>query len=125
MIFKFNDFVVYTKEQEKNKQVLDSLTFLDKETNKQHEVINDLFDFIDLIEILRAFNNNKLDTSKTYNINDKFTAKTVQKNSNMYLQIHFKNYSNKEYYDKFECASLVAKFSKILSKCELWQEQEA
>ncbi len=100
------------------------LNLLEKKDGKYYRVISDLFDFIDLIEILKAFSSNKLDTSKEYKINDKFTATTAQKDGNISLSIHFKNYSYKLYLDKFECSSLAAKFSKVLQRCEAWQEQQ-
>ncbi|MBD3842458.1 MAG: hypothetical protein IE909_11340 [Campylobacterales bacterium] len=105
--------------------VFSGLNLLEKEDGKYYRVINDIFVFIDLIEIFKAFIGNKLDTSKTYQIGDSFTAKTAQKDGNMSLSIHFKNYSYKLYLDKFECSSLAAKFSKILQRCEAWQESEA
>lgn len=105
--------------------VFAGLNLLEKENNKYYRVVHDIFDFIDLIELLKAFSSNKLDTEKEYNINDKFTAKTAQKNGKISLKLHFKNYSYKLYLDKFECSSLAAKFGKILSRCEVWQESEA
>lgn len=99
------------------------LNLLEKKDDKYYRVINDLFYFIDLIELLKAFNSNKLDTDKEYQINDSFTAKTASKNGKISLKIHFKNYSYSLFLDKFECASYAAKFSKILQKCETWQEQ--
>jgi len=105
--------------------VFSHLNLINQKEKKYHKVIDNIFDFIDLIELLKAFNGNKLDTSKTYHIKDLFTAETAQKDGNISLSIQFKNYSYKLYLDKFECASLAAKFSKILSKCEAWQELEA
>ena len=102
--------------------VFDGLNLLEKKDDKYYRVISDLFDFIDLIEILKAFAANKLDTEKIYNINNKFTAKVAQKDKKTSLSLHFKNYSYKLYLDKFECSSLAAKFSKILSKCEAFQD---
>lgn len=152
MQFNIGDFIVYTekKTEELSEQIavptklssgkpseykwqyktrdltiFKRLNFLEKKDNKYYRVISDLFDFIDLIEILKAFTGNKLDTSKTYQIGDSFTAKTASKNGNMSLSIHFKNYSYKLYLDKFECSSLAAKFGKILQRCEAWQESEA
>jgi len=149
MKFKIGDFIVYTekKTEELSEQiavptklssgkpseykwqyktrdimVFDGLNFLEKKDGKYYRVITDLFEFIDLIELLKAFTGNKLDTSKTYQIGDSFTAKTAQKDGNISLSIHFKNYSYKLYLDKFECASYAAKFGKILQRCEAWQE---
>lgn len=104
--------------------VFSGLNFLNEGDGKYYRVISDLFDFIDLIEILRAFSSNKLDTKKVYEINNSFTAKTAQKNDKVSLKIHFTNYSNSLFLDKFECSLLAAKFSKILQKCEPWQESE-
>ena len=152
MTFEFNDFRVYTtnaqeqleetyfkpyfskygskpegyKETHKVREftVFDGLNFKEESDKKFYRVIDDIFDFIDLIEILKAFTGNKLDIEKTYNPNNKFTAKIVQKNQKISLSIHFTNYSNKLYLDKFEANSLSAKFSKILSRCEPWQEPQ-
>ena len=153
MIFKFNDFIIQVESKitETNEKVIapiglekysskpimgwkyrtreitifDSLAFKNKGDKKYYAVISDIFVFIELIEILKAFNGNKLNISKEYNISGKFTAKTTQKDSEIFLKIHFKNYSNSLFLDKFECSSLAAKFTKILNRCEAWQEQEA
>ena len=112
------------QEKARDFTVFDGLNLLEKEDDKYYRVISDIFDFIDLIELLKAFSGNKLNTKKTYQINDRFSAKTVQKDGNISLSLHFKHYSYKLYLDKFECSSLAAKFSKILQRCEAWQEQE-
>ena len=149
MEFKIGDFIVYTNKKveefgdqiavptklrngkpsdyrweykTRDLTVFYRLNLLEKKDGKYYGVIHDLFDFIDLIEVLKAFNGNKLNTEKEYNISDKFTAEIVQQDGNITLKIHFKNYSNSLYLDKFECSSLAAKFSKILQKCEPWQE---
>jgi len=99
--------------------VFDNLILLEKNDNTYYQVINDVFDFIDMIEILKAYNSKKLDSDKEYKINNKFTAKVVQKNQKTSLKLHFKDYSYSLYLDKFDCSSLAAKFSKILQKCEV------
>jgi hypothetical protein len=127
MKYDIDDFTVYTYRRTEEKReftIFNGLNLLEKRNKNYYRVINNVFDFIDLIELLKAFNNNKLDTAKEYKISDCFTAKIVQKNKNMSLSIHFTNYSYKLFLDKFECASLAAKFSKILQRCEVWQEQE-
>lgn len=101
------------------------LSLLEKDDDTYYSVVSELFDFIDLIELLKAFTSNKLDTSKKYKISDKFTSETAQKDGNMSLKIQFTNYSYALYLDKFECSSLAAKFGKILQRCEAWQESEA
>ena len=113
-------YVLKSKEREFN--VFNALHLIKKEKNEYYRVIQNVFDFIDLIEILKAFSNNKLDTQKEYSINNCFTAKIVQKDGNISLRIQFQNHSSILYYDKFESISLAAKFSKILQKCEAWQE---
>ena len=105
--------------------IFDSLLYIEKEDKKYYSVIQDTFVFIDLIEILKAFSNNKLNTKIEYNLSDKFTAKIAQKDGDITLKIHFKNFSNSLYLDKFKCSSLSAKFTKILQRCEAWQESEA
>lgn len=152
MQFDIGDFTVYTerKTEQLNEQIavptslksgkpseykweyktrdlsiFEGLNLLEKKDGKRYRVISDMFDFIDLIELLKGFNGNKLDTDKEYQISDSFTAKTASKNGKMSLKIHFKNYSYSLFLDKFECSSLAAKFGKILQRCEAWQESEA
>lgn len=152
MQFKIGDFIVYTDKskeelsekvavptslksgkpskyewQNKTREitVFSKLELREKKDSIYNIALSDIFDFIDLIEVLKAFNGNKLDTDKEYNINDKFTAKTASKNGKISLKLHFKNYSYSLFLDKFECSSLAAKFGKILSRCEVWQESEA
>jgi len=60
-----------------------------------------------------------------YKIKDKMTAKIVQKDGKKRLSVYFTYYSYRLYLSRFECASLAAKFGKILQRCEPWQEQEA
>ena len=151
MQFKIGDFRFYTKKitEQSNEQiaipttikfgkpteyemqyktreitVFSALALLEKEDGKYYKVIDDVFELIDFIELLKAFIGNKLITKKTYKIGDSFTATTATKNGNMSLSILFTGYSSKLYLDKFECSSLAAKFSKILQRCEAWQEQE-
>lgn len=119
------------KNKTKEITVFHHLSYLEKNDKKYYSVISDLFVFIDLIEVLKAFNSNKLNTNKKYNLSDKFTAEIAQDKRDIAqdkrdinLKIHFKNYSNSLYLDKFECSSLASKFSKILSRCEVWQESE-
>jgi len=150
MKFKIDDFIVYTsKETEqlderiavptklenekpsnykwkykiRDLTVFKGLLLLEKRDGQHYSVITDLFDFIDLIELLKAFSSKKLDIEKEYNINNRAIVKIAQKDGKKYLSIHFKNYSYILYLDKFECTSYAAKFSKILQRCEAWQEQ--
>ncbi len=113
------------KNKTKEITIFGSLLFLENKDKKYYQVISDIFVFIDLIEVLKGYGGKRLEPKKEYNFSDKFTAKTVQKNGETFLKIHFKNYSNSLYLDKFECSSLAAKFSKILQRCEVWQELEA
>jgi hypothetical protein len=151
--FKFNDFIVFVEEQkiEKDEKYLHpiklnsdktrvreyelrnrvkefiaftGLSFLDKEDEKFYIVISDLFDFIEFVELLKAFSSKKLVPEETYNISDKLEARIARKNGVSYLSIQFKNYSDKLFLGKFQCSSLAAKFSKILSRCEPWQESD-
>jgi hypothetical protein len=119
---KPDEFVWKNKKREFT--IFQSLLLLEKTDNIYYQVISDIFVFIDLIEILKAFIGNKLDTKKEYKIEESFTAKTAQKNGNMSLKIHFKHYSYSLYLDKFECSSLAAKFLKISQRCEAWQDQD-
>ena len=112
------------KHKTKEITVFSLLSLFENKEQKYYRVLNDIFVFIDLIEVLKAHNGNKLDTEKEYNFSNVFTAKISRKDGNFTLKIHFKNYSNSLFLDKFECSSLAAKFSKILQRCEAWQEQD-
>ena len=87
-------------------------------------LISDIFELIDLIEILKAFSSNKLTTDKEYQFNN-FSAKLVQKDKMFSVRIKFNDLNYSLFYDKFEATALAAKFSKILNRCEAWQEQGA
>lgn len=113
VVYKTREFFVFSQ-----------LGLKHKDGNK-YGVISDIFDLIDFIEMLKSFANNKLDTDKIYKINDVFTAKTAQKDKKISLQITFENWTYSHYFGKFEAASLAAKLSKILSKVEAWQDQQA
>ncbi len=112
------------KHKTKEITVFSSLSLFENEDKKHYVVISDLFVFIDLIELLKAHNGNKLDTGKKYNFANIFKAKLSQEKGKITLQIHFKNHYASLFLDKFECSILVAKFSKILQRCEAWQEQD-
>lgn len=102
--------------------IFSALSLLEQKENKYYRVIDDMFEFIDLIEMLKAFNSNRLDTEKTYIIGDSFASKVVRKDEKYSLKIQFLNHKNILYLDKYECGALAAKFSKILQRCEAWQE---
>jgi len=105
--------------------VFNHISFYEQADETYYSVIDDVFIFIDFVEILKAFSNKKLDTNREYKIADAFTAQTAQSSGEIYLKIDFKNFSNSLFLDKFECSSFAAKFSKILQRCEAWQELEA
>ena len=83
------------------------------------KVIDNDFELIDLIEILKGFTGNKLDVDRTYKFQN-FKGGTAQKNGKISLKIDFKNYDKPLFFDKFEAAAIAAKFQKIYSKCEAW-----
>ena len=117
------------QDKTRNVTVFFELNLKGLKDGKYYRVISDMFIFIDFIEILKAFNTNKLDTSLIYTIGNSiignsFTAKTVQKNGYTRLFISFTNHQRELYLNKFDCSSLAAKFGKILQKCEAWQDQE-
>jgi len=119
MQYFIDDFLVETVTKTTNKEyTLFKILYLKKDQN-YYNVLENIFVFIDLVEILKAFSGNRLNTQKEYRIANNFIAKTTQKDGNMYLKLHFKK--NDIYLDKFECSSLAAKFSKILQRCEAWQ----
>lgn len=99
------------------------LEIFNKVTQGYTEVTSDIFTFIDLIEILRAFATNKLIAGKMYQISNSFAARLVRKDGNIILGIHFEGLLYTLFFDKFECSSLASKFSKILQRCEVRQEQ--
>ena len=106
MKFEFNDFILYTskriedledeiavvteissnkpyKYEFKNKRreftIFHSLCLFEKEERKHYQVISNIFDLIDLVEILKAFSSNKLSTNKEYNISDNSPLKQLKK----------------------------------------------
>jgi mRNA-degrading endonuclease HigB of HigAB toxin-antitoxin module len=148
MQFQFNNFVLFTEQvvqqladeyivptkveylkpkdykkiyKTKTITVLDKVGFLNSTTNKYILVFDNLFDFIDFIEILKAFSNKKLD-SKIYKLK-KFEATIKQKDNNHYLAVTFTDL-DVVYYDKFESLALASKFQKIISRCEAWNNSD-
>lgn len=96
---------------------------LDRLYYQKFLMLTDLFDFIDLIELLKAFANKKLDSNKEYKMNVHYSAQIVQKNGKVSLQLSIKGAKDSLFLDCFECIKLSAKFSKILAKCEpVWHE---
>ncbi|MEA2011881.1 MAG: hypothetical protein U9O87_02170 [Verrucomicrobiota bacterium] len=87
---------------------------------KRNIVTENLFYFIDLIEILKAYSNKKLELRKEYKF-ENFNAKIVssQKDKTEHLRINFYRGDQRVYYHKFDCMRLSAKMNKVLSKCEL------
>jgi len=122
MGIRVNNFIINIDNSIINRQkitIFESLALLNLEDETYYIVLSNLFDMIDLIELLRAFSGNRLNTKREYNINNKFTAKIAQKNGDITLKIHFNKFSNSLYLDKFDCSSLAAKFSKVIQKCEI------
>ena len=110
LVHKTREFIIFA-----------GLNFLEENEDKYYKVISNLFVFIDLIEVLKAYSSKRLEDAKEYEF-EGFTAKIATKNEVKKLRISFQNFKNNLFLDKFECASLAAKFSKILSRCEAWQE---
>ena len=141
MKFNFNDFTVIAKQ--KNKIYSDEKIAIPTEikNGKPHNYeikhktktysiftsviykndvfIDDIFDFIDLVEILKAFSSNKLNPDKKYKFNN-FDAKLTKQKNVFYLHFEIKE-EHKLYLDKFEATALAAKFSKILQKLDIFQ----
>jgi len=151
MIFKFNNFITVIENEKielrekvavaisinngkpSNYKMLNKtreitvfkiLSYLNLEDKKSYRVIDDIFDFIDLIEILKAYAGKRLEKDTIYKLKQ-FTAKIAFKNDIPKIKITFNNFKNHLLLDKFECSSLAAKFQKITQRCEAWQEQEA
>ena len=148
MKFTFDKYIIYTKPYEvelmeervvvvqldnrkkpsaydfKNKikevMIFEKLAFFNKEDDYYYLIIDDVFDFIDYIEILKSFANNKLEKDITYKLKN-VTAKIVQKNKKICLLVKHKDIEP-IYYDKYDCSRISAKMLKILSRCEIWQE---
>ena len=139
MIFKFNNFAVTTsagriqtdeqiavpnsisngkpsdyKFEYKTRQIqiFKSLYYRSK------KIVITVFDFIDFIELLKAFNSNKLNSEKTYKFST-YDAKVVSKEKIFYLCLIIPG-EKKLYLDKFEASSLAAKFGKILQKLDIF-----
>ncbi len=151
MKFEFDNFVVYTEtkviqmretiivatgingskpsgyvEKQKTKEIIifKQLNFMDSTENKYYRVLDDIFNFIDFIEIIKSFIGNKLEALELYKF-EKFEVNVANKNKKVYLKIHFKNYAESLFLEKYQASTLAAKFSKILQRCEPWQEPVA
>lgn len=112
-------------EKTRNFTVFSSLEFFDFEDEKYYIVISNIYDMIDLVELLKAFSSKKLDVDKTYELNNSFTGRIEDgKNKNKVLEIHFKNFKNPLKLDRLECSIFATKFSKILNKCEVESDSE-
>lgn len=103
--------------------VFEKLYFLNESKEKFILVTTDIFEFIDLIEVLKAYSAKRLEDRKVYNLK-RFEVKIVKKNDIPKLRISFANVERNILLDRFECSALAAKFSKILQRCESWQEQQ-
>ncbi len=120
MIFNLQDFKIETIYiPNTNIQIFKNLQIENEKIFTS--VTKDLFELIDLIEIMRAFTNNKLDTNKEYHLNNIFKAKFVQQDKKYYLAIQFVKTEKIFFFDKIETAIYVAKFSKIIQRCEAYQ----
>ena len=93
-------------------------TTLHKMNYHNDTIVNDVFEFIEFIETLRAFSSKKLRPKENYKFK-KFTAQIKHKHEMSYLHLVFE--SSDKYLDSFECSMLVSKFSKVLQRCEAWQ----
>ena len=85
-------------------------------------VADDIFDFIALIEAIKGFSYNRFSDEKTYTINNNISAKMVQKDNLRYLKLELSKHTL--FLDKLACSILSAQLSKIVQKCEVWQESE-
>jgi hypothetical protein len=83
-------------------------------------IINNIFEFIKLIELLKLYNSNKLNKDEDYIINSQVNGSLKQKNGKVTLNLKFLD--KNIFLSKFECAGLIASFNKILSKLEFEEE---
>ena len=119
-LFDVMDFKIrISRKPQEKKTFFSALALFSPADDTHYIVIKDQIDLIFLIEILKAFANNKLNTSKTYEYKDIFTAKTVQKNGVISLSLHFTNFPPL-YLDKFECNAIASSFQRVLSQCAIW-----
>lgn len=139
MTFKFNDFTIETTT---NTQVFRTQTIkpqgVKNEKPNNYKIENDyrnynklasflyndnvltkdIFDLIEFTEVLKAFNGNKMDTSRQYDFSF-FTAKIKPDEQKVVLSIMIKAFSNLYFkFDKLEAQILAAKISKVLTKLE-------
>jgi len=98
------------------------LDYLETTEQRYITLIDNIFDFIEIIEFMKGFSSNKLTTDKIYYRNN-FTITMSDISGIKKLNIKFKKNPNSFFLEKMECILLAAKFSKILSRCEAWQEQ--
>ena len=86
------------------------------------EITSDIFEFIDFIEILKAFSNKKLEKNKEYKFKN-FKASLKQKQGISYVYIVIRK--DEFYFDKFKATTTSVKLQKLLARLEVWPEQEA
>ena len=106
--------------------VFHSLEFRESRYHEYQKVMIDTFDLIEFIELLRGFSSKKLDTKRTYSINDDeiVTIAIEQDKGKKFLSVNFSNIPKTLFLDSIECVILASKFGKILQRCEAWQWQE-
>ena len=120
MTYEFDGFSVKTGYAGGKEFVFDSLSMKNKQGN--YEIVTEnMFDLIDLIEILKAFSNKKLEKEREYKFKD-FKASLRQNKGVSYLFITTK--FNEFYFDKFTATASSAKLQKILSRCAIWIKKE-
>ena len=88
------------------------------------KITSDIFEFIDFIEILKAFSNKKLEKDKEYKFKN-FKASLRQDKGVSYLYIVILEDEDEFYFDKFKATTTSVKLQKLLARLEVWPEQEA
>ena len=88
------------------------------------KITSDIFEFIDFIEILKAFSNKKLEKNKEYEF-ENFKASLRQDKGVSYLYIVIREDEDEFYFDKFKATTTSVKLQKLLARLEVWPEQEA
>ncbi len=87
-------------------------------TNDYEILIDDIFECLALIEVLKGYNYNKLSQDVKYDFKS-FSAKAVKKDKTTKLRIVFHKVNKTIYISKVHCIILATQINKLIHKCEV------
>ena len=82
-------------------------------------LINDIFECLAFIEIIKEYNYNKLNKDVDYDFNS-FKVKAVKRKNINKLRIIFHKTNDTLYMSKVHCVILATQLTKIIHKCEVY-----